>query len=314
MQAASAAGFGLLLATPMNFVSLFSGIGGLDLGLERAGMTCVAQVEIDDYCNQILEKHWPDVPRWRDIHDINEGDLSDADLICGGFPCQPVSVAGRREGANDPRWLWPEFHRIIRLVRPRIVLVENVPGLLTSGFGEVASDLADSGYDLEWTRLSAASVGAPHLRDRIFLVAHVARASSTVPDTERDAIRLERQRGGQQHRQSGPSESRSTGQIVADAHGLKDGGLHPGRQNGRTTAQPARHGEMADTTGEGLEERGPDTRSRPRLERSSWWAVEPDVGRVAHGIPRRVDRLRGLGNAVVPQVAEYIGRLIMENA
>ena len=121
----------------MRFVSLFSGIGGIDLGLERAGMECVGQVEYDPWCNQILEKHWPDTPRWQDIHDLDPEELPDHDLIAGGFPCQPVSLAGKRLAQDDPRWLWPEYLRIIRVVRPRYVLVENVPGLLSIDHGRL---------------------------------------------------------------------------------------------------------------------------------------------------------------------------------
>ena len=249
----------------MRFGSLFSGIGGLDLGLERAGWECAWQVELDEWCRAVLARHWPDVPRWDDaatfppLARMGDADSSystwderfwftwpsgfttrgSVDLICGGFPCQPVSHAGKRLGQADERWLWPEFARIVRLLRPRYVLVENVPGLLTRGMGDVLGDLAASGYDTEWDCIPAAAVGAPHLRYRVFIVAHA------------DAIR--RRRG--------------TGVF------------------------------------------GQGWRSEP--SDGSWWATEPDVDRVAHGVPRRVDRLRGLGNAVVPQVAEWIGRRLM---
>ncbi len=232
----------------MKFVSLFSGIGGMDLGLERAGMECVGQVENDPWCNQILEKHWPDTPRWQDIHDLDPEELPDHDLIAGGFPCQPVSLAGARQAQDDPRWLWPEFFRIVRVARPRYVVVENVPGLASAGMGDVLGDLASVGYDCEWQSIPAAFVGAPHLRWRIFIVA----------DTE-------------------DTDRRRT-------DGTQDAGWWD-QETGRRGV------------------------SRHWLQH---WAVEPDVGRVADGVPRRVDRLRGLGNAVVPQVAELVGRMIME--
>jgi DNA (cytosine-5)-methyltransferase 1 len=227
----------------MRFVSLFSGIGGLDLGLERAGMRCVAQVENNPWCQQILEKHWPDVPRWGDIQDVNPEELPEHDLICGGFPCQPVSVAGERLGTKDPRWLWPEFFRIVRTVRPRYVLVENVLGLLSAGFGELAGDLASIGYDTQWQSISAAAIGAPHQRRRVFLVAY-------------------------------PNLKRFTGSPSS-------------------ATEPAQPFRSSSNTGE-------------------QWAVEPGMGRVAYGIPRRVDRLRALGNAVVPQVAELVGNMLMD--
>ena len=223
------------------FGSLFAGIGGLDLGLERAGWTCRWQVERDPFCLRVLAKHWPAVARYGDIVALDPERLEAVDLICGGFPCQPVSVAGKRLAQADARWLWPEFSRIVRALRPRLVLVENVPGLLVRGFGDVVGDLAASGYDAEWDCIPAAAVGAPHRRDRVWLVAHAA------------------------------------------SKGLQDGA-------NVAVGEPGANAE---------------------LERSDWWAVEPDVGRVAHGVPARVDRLRGLGNAVVPQVAEWIGRRLM---
>ena len=219
--------------------SLFSGIGGLDLGLERAGLKVVWQCEADPYCRAVLRKHWPEVPCFGDIRELT--DPPRVDVVCGGFPCQPVSLAGLRLAQKDARWLWPEFARIVGLVRPRYVVVENVPGLVNKGLSDVLADLTALGYDAGWGIVSAASVGAPHLRERLFVVAYPM------------CDRLER---------------------------IFQAG----------TAQRA-------------------------VERGSgaWWSVEPDVGRMAHGIPRRMDRLRALGNAVVPQVAEYIGRLIMES-
>jgi DNA (cytosine-5)-methyltransferase 1 len=153
------------------FGSLFAGIGGLDLGLERAGWTCRWQVERDPFCVRVLEKHWPDVARYGDIVALDPERLEAVDLICGGFPCQPVSVAGKRLAQADARWLWPEFSRIVRALRPRLVLVENVPGLLDGGIGDVLGDLATCGFDAEWECLSAAALGAPHERDRVWLVA-----------------------------------------------------------------------------------------------------------------------------------------------
>ena len=238
----------------MNVGSLFSGIGGLDLGLERAGMTVQWQVERDPWCQRVLAKHWPDVPRHADVTALTGDELEPVDLICGGFPCQPVSVAGSQKGMQDARWLWPEFRRLVGALRPRYVFVENVTGLFTANgghaFGEVIGELADLRYNCEWSVLSAADVGAPHLRKRVWLVAH------------------------------------------ADGTGLERRGL-----------LSQRGGEWF--TGSG----GVDAFRK----RDTSWRTEPDVGRVAHGVPRRVDRLRGLGNAVVPQCAEFIGRAILSH-
>lgn len=156
--------------------SLFSGIGGLDLGLERAGMRVAWQCEIDPYCQRVLTKHWPDVPKFRDVRSVGAHNLASVDLIAGGFPCQPFSDAGERRGTDDDHNLWPEFARIIRELRPRWVLAENVPGLLSidSGriFGGILSDLAALGYGIEWHCIPAAALGAPHRRDRVYIVAH----------------------------------------------------------------------------------------------------------------------------------------------
>jgi len=161
----------------LTFGSLFAGIGGFDLGLERAGMACKWQVEIDDYATHILEKHWPNVARYRDVRECGAANLEPVDVVCGGFPCQDVSVAGRRQGLEGERTtLWGEFARIIGELRPRWVVAENVPGLLSSDdgrfFGNVLRDLAALGYDAEWDCIPAAAVGAPHIRDRVFIVAY----------------------------------------------------------------------------------------------------------------------------------------------
>ena len=158
----------------MTFGSLFAGIGGFDLGLERAGMKCVWQVEKDDYANRVLEKHWPNVRRCKDVCDFPPEPTGwECDLICGGFPCQDISLAGKNAGIEGERsGLWREFTRIVRILRPRYVVLENVAALLGRGLGDVLGDLADCGYDAEWSVLSACSVGAPHTRERLFIVSY----------------------------------------------------------------------------------------------------------------------------------------------
>jgi DNA (cytosine-5)-methyltransferase 1 len=158
--------------TGLSCGSLFSGIGGMDLGLERAGFKLKWQVEIDPYANRVLAKHWPDVRRWDDARTFPPPGDWDVDLIAGGFPCQPHSNAGYKKNRDDPRWIWNEFDRIIRALRPRLVLVENVPGLLVRGFGDVLRDLAAGGYDAEWNCVPAGAFGAPHLRRRVFVLAY----------------------------------------------------------------------------------------------------------------------------------------------
>jgi len=240
----------------MNVLSLFSGVGGLELGLERAGMTVVGQVEIDPFCRGVLARHWPKVPRHDDVRTApawwGSAVRPAVDLVCGGFPCQPFSSAGLRGGTGDERWGWPWMESVVRVVRPRYVLVENVADLLRDrdAFGLVLSGLAELGFDAEWGVLSACAVGAPHARRRVFVLAYPAG----------DAV---------------PSQVSS------------------GPRRGAA--------------------RGDEPRGGHRAPRRNWWLREPALDRVAHGVPRSVvfDPLHALGNAVVPQVAEQIGRLIV---
>jgi DNA (cytosine-5)-methyltransferase 1 len=166
----------------MTHLSLFSGIGGLDIAAEWAGFETVGQCEWADYPTKVLEKHWPDVPRWRDVHDLTATDftsrtgLKTVDCISGGFPCQPHSIAGKRQASADERDLWPEYRRVIREIKPRWVVAENVPGLLSSEDGRffrgILRDFADMGFDVGWATFSAASVGAVHRRERMAIIAH----------------------------------------------------------------------------------------------------------------------------------------------
>ena len=153
----------------MKGVSLFSGVGGLDLGFEWAGIETVLQVERDKFCLSVLEPRWPDVERMIDVRDVGK---VDADIIFGGFPCQPVADQGERRVQKDERWLWPEFYRIILESNPEYVVIENVPGLLKRGGGDVLRDLAKSGRTVEWTTLTARAFGAPSHRERVFFVAY----------------------------------------------------------------------------------------------------------------------------------------------
>ena len=328
----------------MKFGSLFSGIGGMDLGLERAGMECVWQVEIEPFCQRVLSKHWPDVQKYEDIQDVESDMLAPVDLICGGFPCPPVSNANpEKKGADDERWLWPEFRRIVRDTLPEWVLVENVPGLRSTWdgrlFGGILRDLADCGYDAEWESISAKAIGAPHLRWRVFIVAH----SERVGRAKRTA---KFERSGDRRPSNFVSNAGETSPSVADTTRSR----RNGRENLEGKGSPKRGGtgvsrqavsegdaDAEDSRGT-LEGRRSDLllqdTDREGLERTPWegvqigrgigvfagagdvrprrdWAVEPPVGRVAHGIPSRVDRLIGLGNAVVPQIAEWIGERIL---
>lgn len=266
----------------LRVLDLFSGIGGFSLGLERTGgFEAVAFCEIEPYCRAVLAKHWPDVPCYDDVRELTAARLAAdgiaVDVICGGFPCQDVSFAGKRAGLEGARsGLWGEYGRIIGEVRPHFVIVENVTGLLSLGMATVLGDLSALGYDAVWDCVPASAVGAHHRRDRVWLVAHAGSAE----------LRQQPRRRG-----------------------------WPGRagaaQSGKHGAEPA----MDDAAGErgraGLrQDRSKQNRHQP--SDGSWWIAEPDVGRVAHGVPSRVDRLRSLGNAVVPQIPELIGYAILE--
>ncbi len=226
--------------------SLFSGIGGLELGLEWAGLGPVKwQVEIDPFCRSVLAKHWPDVEKHEDVRSVRG--LERVDLICGGFPCQDVSSAGKRRGLGGERsGLWTEYRRIVGELRPRVVVVENVASGKRLWLPFVSADLAELGYRARAFSLSAADVGAPHLRRRIFVVAHA----------DGEQLRHEPRRVGRAHRQ-GPAIAQHAG----------------------------------------------------------WRATQPSMVRVGHGVPRGLDgrRRRALGNSVVPQCAEAIGRMIVNS-
>ena len=246
----------------MNVLSLFSGIGGLELGLERAGMTTVGQVELDPYCRLVLERHWPEVPRHDDARTAGAWWLSQSrppvDVVAGGFPCQPFSGLGLGLGIADERWGWPWMESVVRAVRPRYVVVENVATLLgdSGAFGWVLSDLADLGMDAEWGVLPACAVGAPHRRERLFLVAYPHRVD-----------------GGQ-----GLGIGQELG-LPRIAWGITEG------KRSRTAARAW----------------------RDRVDRAV--AASRADDREADGDARRM--VAAGGNAVVPQVAEHIGRLIV---
>lgn len=362
----------------MNVGSLFAGIGGFDLGLETAGMRVAWQVELDPYCRAVLARHFPEARRYEDVCEVGAKSLAPVDLICGGFPCQDLSPAGKGAGLAGARsGLWAEFARIVRELRPSYVVVENVPALLTgkgkcwdrAPVGRVLGDLAEMGYDAEWSVLSAREFGAPHLRKRVWLVAYPARdaeagaasesgaerkragpggpegGAGELPDADRDrrpqGVCLAA--GAEEPARSPDALRRRAGAAVADAEGeperagLRASGAARQRRR-RPSDRGGARGAVADPQRRGRE-RGADQprrddperpaplrgqgaahparggeESRPgrRLPASQGWGAEPDVGRVADGVPARVDRLAALGNALLPQIAEWIGSRILE--
>jgi DNA (cytosine-5)-methyltransferase 1 len=294
--------------------SLFSGIGGLDLGLERAGMNVIWQSEIDPYACRVLKKHWPEVPNHGDIKQIDWSRVERPAVICGGYPCQPFSTAGNRKGEEDPRHLWPWVRQAISELRPRYAILENVRGHLSLGGTTVIADLAAIGYDAEWRIVSAASVGAAHRRDRIIIVAYPNDAGPHSAQVNPAETGQYAQRGlggcGQDvaYPNGTPGQQQCKREIQEPNIGRR--GTNVANTQSSVKRNSESHG-VCTVYGQATElgKQGWDSRSI-----SSWWETEPDVGRVADGVPARVDRLRGLGNAVVPQVAEVIGRLVVEHA
>ena len=304
----------------MRVGSLFSGIGGIDLGLERAGFETAWFVENDPHCQKVLRRHWPDTPVYGDIHELTGDELEPVDMIAGGYPCQPFSVAGKRQGEDDERHLWPEMRRLIRLLRPRYVFAENVPGHLVLGLNNVLCDLAEDGFDAEWGVVSAQEMGAPHLRKRLFIVAH--RQSNG-----RDEGRAES--AGQQGRSDAAERG---GEEVAyrDSEGLEERqgvGSNP-RQELQTPVrgddevddalQAGRDPDIDASTGAAQPPMGRNPHGVPRGLDPHRWPAPPGEPQhpwepprtVADKVPNRVAQLKGLGNAVVPQVAEFVGNLL----
>lgn len=252
-----------MMGKELTHLSLFSGIGGLDLAAEWAGFKTIGQCEWADYPTKVLEKHWPDVPRWRDIRTLTKESFYErtgrrtVDIISGGFPCQPFSVAGKRRGKEDDRYLWPEMLRVIEELRPDWVIGENVAGIVNMALDQVLSDLENQNYTTRAFIIPACGVDAPHRRYRVAIVGYANSA------------------GCEKFHISGKSKeqgfiSRQCDETMADTCSSMCAG-----DKRREHAQRPTH-------------RG-------------WWPAEPGLGRVVNGIPHRVDRIRCLGNAVVSQ-------------
>ena len=279
----------------LKVLDLFSGIGGFSLGLERTGgFKTVAFCETEEFPQKILRKHWPDVPIHEDIRTLDGSEIN-ADVITGGYPCQPFSKAGKRRGTEDDHYLWPEMLRLIKEVRPTWVISENVTGHVRLGLDQVLSDLEGEGYATRTFIIPACGVNAPHRRDRLWL-------TSKKHDTNPISKRLHRE---EKHKQR---DTEPLDREIGDAGQVCEVLAQQGNSGIRSSSNVA----YADGNGRNkARERVTKTGSKGAI-RNSWWEIEPSVGRVAHGVPRRVDRLKGLGNAVVPQIPEILGRAILE--
>lgn len=291
----------------MKVLDLFSGIGGFSLGLGWAGFETVAFCEIEPYAQNVLKKHWPSLPIHEDVKKLNGNDYKGIDIITGGFPCQDISNAGTKEGIKGERsGLWFELCRIISEARPRYAIMENVSALLHRGLSTVLSDLAKIGYDCQWHCIPASYVGAYHQRDRIWIIAY--------PHSDPNGKQLEYEKKWRdsERKIQERANSNSTRQLqpqrlneelrrwIAHVHKENVSNSHSERlQRGENTRE---------ISGEGKEAN--EQFARLHSFKRGVWATEPKLARMVHGIPRRVDRTKGLGNAVVPQIPYAIGMAI----
>ena len=286
----------------LRLLDLFSGIGGFSLGLERTGgFETVAFCEIEPFPRKVLAKHWPNVPCFKDVRKLTRQDIDGPiDVICGGYPCQPFSTAGQRLGKEDDRHLWPEVNRLLDEFRPTWFIGENVAGHISMGLDDVLSDLEDKGYAARTFVIPACAVDAKHRRDRVWIVANIV--SHTDKGQQPRFTGIQTDRRGEcldgAPDESLPEEQRTMGQstdTVANSQRIRCGQVEPpefGRTPSEGAASPFEHSSFA----------------------AGWarWEPEPAVCRVAHGVPNRVDRLKALGNAVVPQIPEMLGYAILD--
>ena len=322
----------------LRHLDLFSGIGGFSLGLEATGgFETVAFCEIEEFPRQVLQKHWPHVKQYKDIKELTydklkADGLGSIDIITGGYPCQPFSQAGRKKGEQDPRHLWPEYLRLIKECRPSFIIGENVSGHLKLGLDSVLADLESEGYHTRTFSISAASIGANHKRERVWIVAN-ANGSGNQPEKSGSSRKKnEKETGNRQ------DDSSSWFPDGADSTVTQQGSETPmesmentrrthrqgskfrekneikiEKENANITQRPgeASQFDVADTQRVHVQGQH-DGQGQRQPWGESWWAVEPDVGRVDHGIPRRVDRLKALGNSLVPHIPYCIALSILE--
>ena len=303
----------------LTHLSLFSGIGGLDIAAEMAGFKTVGQCEWADFQTKVLEEHWPDVPRWRDIRTLTgesfyeRTGLRTVDVISGGFPCQPFSLAGKRNGKDDDRYLWPEMLRVIRELRPTWVIGENVPGIVNLALDQVLSDLESEGYSTQPFIIPACGVDAPHKRERVCIMAYSVNGGSVMcrnwklPNADADAREGNDNGGGTEEPVTGERRTDKPGTVgmvdglPENIHGV-DSNTESKRLQGFSDEQICGGGTLQTSI------------RRTSGSHSAWqnWPDEPGICRVVDGIPNRVDRIKSLGNAVVPQQFYIFFQLIAD--
>ena len=339
----------------MNHLDLFSGIGGFSLGFEATQrIKTVAFCEIDSFCTKVLNKNWPTVPVYNDIKELTYEKLKadgieSIDIITGGYPCQPFSIAGLKKGEKDPRHLWPEMFRLIKECRPTWVIGENVSGHIKLGLDTVQQDLESEGYTLRTFSISAASIGANHQRERIWTVAYSQRNCDF---NKEQRVNGEEKKISREHRKDDSTTWQSSGTSTVWKTGNEHANVEDARRRswgeqftrnkeslGRGTFEKTERSTNTDTTSRSSEGATPvantssiksnvgediqhtstgNGQGQTGRESSSeepnrnWWNIEPDVGRVADGVPDRTHRLKALGNSVVPQIPYYIATTILE--
>ena len=329
----------------LKVLDLFSGIGGFSLGLQRTnGFETVAFCEIEKYPQKVLKKHWADVPIYEDVRNVtNERLVSDGigriDVITGGFPCQDLSVAGNQKGIEAERsGLWSELCRIIGDIQPRYAIVENVTALISGDrgrwFGRVLGDLVEIGYDAEWHCISASELGAHHHRDRVWIIAypndsgHASCKNGVDGNRQKKEQKREDLSQPQSSRPGNADNLADTLRVRVQKGDSKDRGcpkVPQQRVESNTNANRGGKRFLSNTISKRQPRQGEYVKPLLAEAIKNWqainaesgcisgiWSVEPELGRVANGIPNRSHRLKGLGNAVVPQIPELIGRAILE--
>ena len=322
-------------------LDLFSGIGGFSLGLEATGaFETVAFCDYDQYCQKVLRKHWPWVTIYDDVKELNSERLSanghtEVDIITGGYPCQPFSIAGRQKGEQDPRHVWPEMFRLVKELRPTWVIGENVSGHIKLGLDTVLENLESEGYATRAFSISASSIGSNHQRERVWIIANTNELGwdnwiynreerQVSNDKERNIEESESERNRRIDRIRQTSEAMEDTRRTQwpwsffqnqDEDETREGYADQFERSGSAPKSDVANTEVSDTDSEGLARRRSECELREGQEEgeigwSQWWQSEPNVGRVANGVPKRVDRLKSLGNSLVPMIPYYIGMSI----
>jgi len=357
---------GLMIRNKLKHLDLFSGIGGFSLGLEATGgFKTVAFCEIEEFPRQVLQKHWPHVKQYKNIKELTyeklkSDGIGSIDIITGGYPCQPFSQAGRKKGEQDPRHLWPEYFRLIKECRPNWIIGENVSGHLKLGLDSVLADLESEGYHTRTFSISAASIGANHKRERVWIVANANGSGNQPEKSGSPGKKNEKEIGNRTNNSSSWFPDGADSTVTQQGSETKMESMENTRrslrqgtfirekneneiekENAHITQRPgeASQSDVAYANSDREKRNKSQDRKGSRFEQDSsnmantkrvyaqgqydgqgqrqpwgesWWAVEPDVGRVAHGIPDRVDRLKALGNSLVPHVPYCIALSILE--